>query len=325
MTLDHLSSIPRLEDIGDPLISPIPEGPPDIIAGLLPSKGQLLIAGETNIGKSLVALEITSSFITGTPLWGELKPTKTAKKILYILGEHYNEVIKRLWQTTKLPMTKDVILLGPEALGYDKWLVAQGKPNPQTEQKLMKWAEGCDLVVWDPMAAFATGVDTENDNIQMRMLLERMSYISHTVGASSIVLAHVGKPMMDRTGTEHSRKSYAVRGASGIEDAATNIFYLGKAEGASVAAHDSKSMVLTLKCRKYKGVAPEEYRLMRNPHTLTHTLLGNRPFTEVRKLETQAKIGRIQMAFPDLKMSEIIKLICAAENISDSTVRRYLE
>lgn len=284
-----------------------------------------MIAGETNIGKSLAALEICSSLVTGTPLWGELKPTLKARRILYVLGEHYNDVIKRLWQVTKLPMTDQVLILGPQQLGFDKWLVSRGQVNLYAVEKFLKWVEGVDLIVFDPLAAFITGVDAENDNIQMRLILTAMSEIGQAAGATVLVLAHMGKPMMDKFGQEHSRKSYAIRGASGIEDAATNIFYLSKAEGVSAAATANEGKVLSLRCRKYKGMAPEEYRLMRNPHTLTHTLLGNRPFSEVRKLDTQARVGRLQLAMPEVKMADIIRILAASENVSESTIRRYLD
>ena len=322
----QLLPIPPLEKIGTQIIAPVMEGPPDIIPGFLPRKGQLVLAGETNVGKSLVALEIVSALVTGGQLWGELPPTVQSKKVLYILGEHYNEVIQRLWQHTRLPMTDQVWLLGPEQLGYDKWLVAQGKPNPMAIAKLTTWAEGADLIIFDPLAAFVTGIDAENDNVQMRLVLDTMSLISQQVGASCIVLAHQGKPMIDRDGKEHSKKSYAIRGASAVEDAATNIFYMNKAEGTSAAAAETKEhKIFTIRCRKYKGDAPEEYKLMRNPHNLTHTLLGSRPFSEVKRIETQGKIARLMNAYPDLKIGDIIKTIAVTEDISERTIRRYLD
>jgi RecA-family ATPase len=322
----NASPIPPLEKVGTPITAPIEEGPVDLIPGLLPRKGQLVIAGETNVGKSLVALEICSALITGGPLWGELQPTAQAKKILYILGEHYNEVIQRLWQYTHLPMTDQVYLIGPEQLGYDKWLVVNGRPNPTGINKLTRWSEGVDLVVFDPLAAFVSGVDTENDNITMRLVLDSMSVITQRTGASCLILAHQGKPMMDKFGAEHSRKSYAIRGASGIEDAATNIFYLSMAEkGSSQAAQETAdTKILSLRCRKYKGLAPEEYKLSRDENTLVHTLLGNRPHTEVRAMETKNKSGRLQAAFPEMKTSEIIKILAAINNQSDNTIRSYL-
>jgi len=318
--------IPTLEEIGIPITSPVKEGPPDLIPGLLPRKGQLVIAGETNVGKSLVALEICSSLVTGNNLWGELTPNHKAKRILYVLGEHYNEIIQRLWGHTGLPMTDEVWLLGPEQLGYDKWLVAQGKPNQVAIQKLVKWAKGADLIVFDPLAAFVTGIDVENDNVQMRLVLDTMSLISQQVGASCIVLAHQGKPTIGRDGGENHRKSYAIRGASAVEDAATNIFYMNRAEGSSAAAAETKEhKIFTLKLRKYKGAAPDEYRLMRHPASLQHTLLGNRPFTEVRAIETQGMAARVQNAFPDIKHTDIVKIIAAAEGVSESTIKRRIE
>ena len=272
-----------------------------------------------------MALEICSTLTTGQPLWGELYATQQAKRILYILGEHYPDIIKRLWAHTKLPMTDEVWLLGPEQLGYDKWLVAKGVPNAVAIQKLIKWSEGADLIVFDPLAAFVTGVDAENDNVQMRLVLDSMSLISQAVGASCIILAHQGKPMMDKFGQEHNRKSYAIRGASAVEDAATNIFYMGKAEGTSTASEKvGDSKIISVRRRKYKGQAPEEYRLLRDKNTLVHTLLGNRPFIEVRKMEVQSKLARLQTAHPEMKNGEAIKVLAAIEGLSDDTIRRYL-
>ena len=317
---------PSIEEIGTRLIDPIKEGPPDIIPGLLPRQGQALIAGETNVGKSLLALEICSSLITGEPLWGELTPTVQSKKILYVLGEHYNEVIQKLWAFTGLPMTDQVWLIGPEQLGYDKWLVTSGKQNPVGIEKLTKLADGMDLIVFDPLAAFITGAEVENDNAMMRLVLDSMSVVAQKTGASSLILAHLGKPSMGPQGQENVRKSYAIRGASSIEDAATNIFYFSKLDGASGAAADTKdSKVYELRCRKFKGIAPESYKLMRNGANLRHTLLGSRPFMEVRKIETQSKLSRLMMAYPDMRIAEVIKIMAAMEGLNEETIRRYLK
>lgn len=323
--ITHLNPIPELEKVGTRITEPVKEGPPDLIPGLLPARGQLVIAGETDIGKTLVALEICSTLTTGNPLWGELYATKEIKRVVYILGEHYNEVLQRLWAKTLLPMTDEVWLIGPEQLGYDKWLVAQGKPNLIAVEKLIRWCKDADLIVFDPLAAFVTGIDAENDNVQMRLVLDTMSLITQAVGASCLILAHQGKPMMDKFGVEHNRKSYAIRGASAVEDAATNIFYMGKADGVSEAAASTRdNKILSLKRRKYKGTAPDEYRLVRDKNTLVHTLLGNRPFIEVRKMEIQAKLARLQTAFPQMKNGQAINVLASVEGLSDDTIRRYL-
>lgn len=319
------SPIPALEDIAVAITAPIEDGPADLIPGLLPRQGELVIAGETNCGKSLTALEIVSSLTSGSKLWGELEPAQTVSKVLYILGEHYLEVIQRLALHTKLPFTDKVLLLGPEQLGYDKWLVANGKPNIHAIDKFKRWAEGCDLVVFDPFGSFLTGENAENDNVGARLVLDSMSLIAQTAGASCIVLAHQGKPMMDQHGKEQTRKTYAIRGASGIEDAATNIFYMGKARGESEAAQKaSDGEIFSLTCRKYKGVAPAEYRLLRDPSTLTHTLLGNRPFVEVKRLATLGKLGKLTAMMPDLTRDQAIRVLAALSDCSPRTIQRDL-
>lgn len=315
--------IPSLEEIGIRINAPIEQGPADIIPGFLPRRGQLVIAGETEVGKSLVALETVSCLVTGEPLWGELSPTLQAKKVLYVLGEHYPEVIQRLVLKTQLRMTDSVFLLGPEQLQYDKWLVANGRPNLQAISKFKKWAEGCDLIVFDPFSAFVSGVDVENDNITMRLVLDTMSLIAQTSGASCIVLAHKGKPMMDARGQEHARKSYGIRGASAIEDAATNIFYMERVEG-EVAQKAADGMLFDMKMRKFKGEAPSNYRMLRNPSNLTHTLLGNRAFSEVQKIAAQGDVARLLAYNEGLGYREAIRLASAVRGISETTMKRHL-
>lgn len=316
---------PELEVLAERITDPIRPGPPDLIDGLMPSRGQLVIAGETNVGKSTVALEIVSALTTGVPLWKELKPNQNVGKVLYVLGEHYNDIIKSLYRITGLPMGNDVWILGPEQLSVDKWLVQGGRQNPLAIDKFRHWAEGADLVVFDPLSAFLTGADAENDNIQMRLVLDSMSFITQSVGASCLVLAHQGKPAVGKDGVEYARTKYAIRGASAIEDAATNIFYMSHAEGISQVAETRDSKVFTLRKRKYKGTAPDEYRLVKDKHNLTHTLLGNRPYVEVRQLETQAMWSRLQMAFPDVPKGDIFKMVAAATGQSESSIRRALD
>jgi len=317
--------VPQLEEIAVLITGDIEDQDPDIIPGLLPKGGQLVIAGETEVGKSLVALEIASSLSTGTPLWGELDltPMLTADKILYVLGEHYNEVIQRLWRKTQLPMTDSVWLIGPEQLQGDKWLISGGRANQVALAKFQSWAEGADLIVFDPLAAFIIGSDAENDNVQMRHLLDQMSLVSQSTGAACLVLAHQGKPQVDKLGQEHSRKKYAIRGASAIEDAATNIFYMSRAEGGDDANKGYKGFVLTK--RKYKGDAPAEFRLIRDPETLTHTLTGNRGFSDISKLTTQAAYGRLRSRFPDMPQEVVLESISLVTKKPYVVVQREVE
>ena len=318
------SPIPALEDIAIRLTDSIKEGPADLIPGLLPRQGELCIAGETNVGKSLMALEICSSLITEMPLWGELVPTQKVRKILYVLGEHYNEVIQRLALHTGLPFSDQIFLLGPDQLNYDKWLVTSAQPNLHAINKFKRWAEGVDLIVFDPFASFLCGEGAENDNIGARLALDSMNLIAQSVGASCLILAHQGKPQMDPYGKEQVRKTYAIRGASGIEDAATNIFYMGRGKGESDAAQQAADrQIYDLTCRKYKGIAPDKYRLLRDPSRLTHTLLGNRPFVEVRKLAMEGDVSRLMFKL-GVDKAKAIEIVAAWRGCDERTVRHAL-
>lgn len=315
--------VPALEELATRLLDDIPEGAEELIPGLIPRGQEVLISGETNIGKSLTALEIVSSLITSRPLWGQIKPTSTIKKVLYVLGEHHVEVIQKLHRKTELPMTDQVYILGPQELGFDKWLVSQGRPNLMAVEKFKRWAKGCDFIVFDPLSAFCTGVDTENDNIQMRLVLDTISLIAQSAGASYLVLAHQGKPMMDQFGREQKRKTYATRGASATEDAATNVFYLTRSDGpVSGVARDA--MVLDLICRKFKGEAPPEYKLLRDSKTLTHTLLGNNAFREVQKFDYNAKLARIQVDNPGFDFRTALKVLASVEGLPVETLKKRI-
>lgn len=272
-----------------------------------------------------IALEIVSCLTTGAPLWKEKKPTEVIGRVLYVLGEHYNDIVKGLWHRMGVPMGDDVWILGPEQLTVDKWLVQSGKQNPVAISKLIKWAEGADLIVFDPLSAFLTGSDAENDNIQMRLVLDSMSLIAQSVNASCLVLAHQGKPAVGKDGQEYARTKYAIRGASAIEDAATNIFYMSRVMGASTVAETRDSKVFEMRNRKYKGDAPEKYELVKDPHNLTHTLLGNRPYIQVRQMETQSTYARFSISFPEASKSDLLKMVECATGLSEASIRRALE
>jgi hypothetical protein len=223
-------------------------------------------------------------------------------------------------------MTDQVLMLGPEQLGFDKWLVARGDINVTAFDKFKKWAEGCDLCIFDPLSSFVGGVDVENDNIMMRTLLDTITNVCVSAGSSCLVLAHQGKPSIGKDGQEHARGSYAIRGASAIEDAATNIFYMRPATRDSIAADNLPEgiKVLDIVKRKYKGDAPDRYRLMRDRDTLCHTLLGNRPFTEVQSFDTKGALDRVLTFNPDLSKTNAVGYIAAVKNLSETTVWNHL-
>lgn len=303
-----------LRNAAIPIETPLPPEPPELIPGLLPRRGQLVIAGETEVGKTLVALEVLSALLTGGKLWGHLD-VEPVKRVLYVLGEHYAGVVQRLWLQARLIAPPESLwLLSPEKFP-NRWLVAAGRVQEEPIRRLRTWCQDMDAVVFDPLSAFVVGVDAENDNAAMRTVIDVMTRVTQEAKASCVILAHKGKPGLEK-GREINRQSYAIRGASAIEDAATNIFYLER-EG-------KDSDIFQLRRRKYKGEAPEEYILVR--HHLRHTMvpLGKKARIAEKRIKFLAKLAEFQHSCPELTQTRAIEVLAKLEGVGERTVWRWL-
>ena len=237
--------------------TPVAPGPPDLIPGLLPRQGALLLTGETEVGKTLTALEIVHCVVTGAPLWGKVQPTTTVGQVTYILGEHHDDILRSLWlkQGFQVEGRRAVQIIGPQSR---RPLVSRGDLMVGNRQAMIEWTAGSGLIVFDPLNAFATGSDVENDSAQMRSLINAMSDVASTHKAALLILAHMGKPSFDqKQGKYKHRETYASRGSSAIEDAVVACYYMEKARGEA-------GVVFRLTRRKYKGEAPDHYILKRD-------------------------------------------------------------
>lgn len=259
--------------------APREPGEPELIKGLLHRHAALCITGETDVGKTLVGLEIAHSLLTGEPLWGKLEPTKRLREITYIMGEHDRETIQTLWVLLGLETPKGFWVIPPPG----KRIVARGESVQDTLVTYRAWCTGSDLIAFDPLSAFASGEDVENDNSQMRAVIEGMETIAKP--GALMVMAHMGKMSFDpKAGKYIRRESYATRGASAVEDAVVDCFYMEK---------DPEHAGFVLKRRKFKGQAPHYYRLSRDPVTLRHTLIAKgRTEAELRAIRAEAAKGR---------------------------------
>lgn len=251
-------------------------GEPELIPGLLKRHARLLITGETNVGKTLVGLEIAYALLTGEPLWGSLTPSVIVKQVTYIMGEHDKEYLKSQWALLGLRAPPGFWGIPPPG----KRLVARGDTMLGHLQTYRAWCEGSGAVFFDPLGAFASGEDVENDNALMRLVIDAMGAVA--ARGALVVLAHMGKPTLNpQEGTYRRRESYATRGGSAIEDAVTDCFYMEK---------DPEHDAFLLRRRKFKGQAPAFYRLSRDPETLRHTLLA-KGLTEAEKRGLKSRAG----------------------------------
>lgn len=239
--------------------SPLSDGPSDLFPGLVPRHGHLLIAGETDVGKTTVALEIAHAAVTGHPLWGVLTPTEPIAKVTYIMGEHHEAVVQRLWQLMDFTGEPEIRVIPPS---FRRPLVARGVPMLRNRDLLKEWCHGSQLVIFDPLIAFATGSDVENDSAQMRACINAMEDVAN--GAALVILGHMGKPYFDQDRKKYQhRTTYASRGSSAIEDSVTCCYYM-------LSEGENHYRLIR---RKYKDEAPSFYLLARDSKN-RHTLIG---------------------------------------------------
>lgn len=309
------------------IYDPLPTEAPELIPGLLPEYGTAAIVGETNTGKSLCAIEMASSLLTGEPLWGAITPNRTISKVMYILGEHTCSTLQGLYHRTQLPHSGSFNLIGPEHLHPHKALVVAGVQQQVAVDRLTKFCAGAELIVFDPLAGFVQGESAENDNATMRTLIDSMSLIASRVGAVSLILHHSGKPQMNQEGQEVRRTVYASRGASSIEDALTHVFYLRKSISVKQQTNNEK---FDLSIRKFKGnPSSEVFKLERDFETKRNTLIQDKPVkkggpTLDEKFALAAKVQRLRENNPKFDINVAIKIVADAEGYPVATVKQWL-
>ena len=315
---------PPLDEVSASIYDDLPAEPPDLIPGVLPSSGTAGIVGETNVGKSLLALEIASSLVTGSPLWGMIEPNKTVSKVVYFLGEHTKRTIQELYHITELPKEGNIRLIGPEDLakGLGKGVVINGI----LQQKVIDWfselAKDAGLVIFDPLSAFVQGHDAENDNTIMRTLVGSLSLVGERNGESTLILAHMGKPRIDQNGQAHQRTSYAMRGASAQEDALTHVFYFRRN-----TMVDQQQATYELTSRKFKGQSDRgKIHLLRDPKTYRHSFLnGDRPVVQAKKINTVNRMAQLAMEHPEWTKTDLVDKIASEQRIGSRTVWNHLK
>lgn len=244
---------------------PLDPAPPEILPGLLPRHGHLSLIAETNVGKTLVALEILESVLSGRPLWGQLKPTDTYTRGTYITGEYDENYIKQLWQKIRGTTPEKAIVLLPRLT-----LVTAGQLVVENFKRYKDLCAGSQVVVFDPLSAFVVGTDIENDASLTRAAITAMLEVA---GNNSVIIpAHMGKPQYNpKDHAYFQRTSYAARGSSSIEDTPMACFYLKKSESSVFP-----NQLFYLKNRKVKFGGVDGYQLLRDDETLRHTLVNSK-------------------------------------------------
>jgi RecA-family ATPase len=183
--------------------------PPILQRGILPAGGGLFIAGDSGVGKSLLRNEISIRLAIGLDVFGIRTPT--AQKILIFQTENTMQQeqfrTKRMMQGMGIEQLPDRIFYSPPY-----------RPCSLQNKEFLKYAmdrvreTGANLMFFDPLVSFHNR--NENDNVQMRNVLDCITYMSRETGAASAIIHHFGKPPSNNP----IELQYRMRGAMALRD-----------------------------------------------------------------------------------------------------------
>ena len=185
--------------------------------GILPEGGGLILAGESDVGKSLITTEWAIQLALGYHLLGgKFKVIKPRNVIVFQIENTRRMVqyrLKKMISGLNITDVPDNIFFANETYSYN---VMNQICMEQMIEGMATSAAG--LIIADPLSSFHNV--NENDNSKMRNVLDKFTHISRVTGAASIIVHHFGKPVDGRS------NSYRLRGASSIKDWADTVITL---------------------------------------------------------------------------------------------------
>ena len=189
--------------------------------GVLSPGVGLILAGESEVGKSFAASELALRLVTGQPFIG--LATAKINGVLIFQSENIlpmtQDRLKKQQLGLKLSKLPDNVFFSDPKDSYD---LSQKKDRSQII-KMIKNTES-EVVIFDPFIAFHHA--DENDNSEMRKILGYLDRIKHKTGAAIILVHHFSK-MIERSG------KHRLRGASTIYDWADTVIELSGRQNSS--------------------------------------------------------------------------------------------
>lgn len=196
------------------------ESEPQVIKGLLPRGGGLILAAESGMGKSLILLDWAFSLATGEKIWGRFEILGPLNILILQTENSFSILQERLKAMAHQSAIPENIFICGENEDL-KIADERGCPRHGTVSRIISAIRlaKAGIVMWDPLISFHT--TDENDNSKMRAVLEVISYINKKAGASAIIAHHFGKGWS----TDEGQRT---RGASAIKDWADTLVTLGQ-------------------------------------------------------------------------------------------------
>lgn len=194
--------------------------PPILVNGILPAGGGLILAGESEVGKSLMRVEMSILLAIGMPVFGMVSPGPQT----ILVFQQENSLVQEQFRAKQImkghgideATMPDTIHYAPRQMGTslrEKTFVKFCKDHIEET--------GATVVFWDPLVSYHN--ERENDNVRMRGVLDRITWLNRETGAASAIIHHFGQP--GKKGEEIPLR-YRMRGASSIRDWADTILTL---------------------------------------------------------------------------------------------------
>lgn len=243
---------------GDILLSKIQEQSEEIIAnGILPKGGGLILAGESGEGKSLLRLELAIHLALGRDIWNLDIPKPQKVLIIQFENTEFIEAyrLKRMLGGLGFDRCPSNLMFSTPSTRFD---VGEKKDLALLIRMIAKYQ--ANVVIYDPLTSLHC--INENDNVQMRAVLDNITDVNRKTGASAIILHHYGKPSAESAG------SHRTRGASSIKDWCDTLIGVSRKKGDTI--------LRTLDFLKVRnGPEPKPVTLERSKENFLHTLIDD--------------------------------------------------
>lgn len=204
-----------------------------------------MLAGYGFSGKSLLALSMAFSVVTGVSLWGQFSTARGS--VLFLDWEaHLPSQLERLERMARAAGVDAAALAGLDFAPLPGlWLDSPDKAS--TYDAMRTALDGRALAVFDSYRAAAPTLD-ENAS-ESRWPLDLLNRVSEATGCACLVIHHARKPPTD--GRAADRMS--IRGTSALYDACSTVLV--------ASAEKREPITLTHEKAKYSGVPHDDLTL----------------------------------------------------------------
>jgi putative DNA primase/helicase len=158
--------------------------------GRIPLGKLAVLDGDPGLGKSTVALYLTSCITTGTPLPGETDRLEPASVVLLSAEDAVADTIRPRLEATGADL--DRVLVVDHVTDHQGARPVELPGDLEQVEALVR-AEAAVLLVVDPLMAFLSGTVDANKDQHVRRALHRLKLTAERTGAAVLSVRHLNK------------------------------------------------------------------------------------------------------------------------------------